>query len=151
MSKLKRYGRWVENPEGFIENPINCLYEVYTNNLGDHGHQCSRKRGYGPDGLYCKMHAKKMQERDNDAENADNLAEPNDDSMSQKEIDYEPIRYMELDLEDKKKQWLHKYGWEERCDFIDCGWRWCKEINGKLMMCDMSEAINLEYNYITNI
>ena len=27
---------------------------------GWHFHQCTRKRGYGPDGKYCKQHAKRF-------------------------------------------------------------------------------------------
>ena len=30
-----------------------CVTSIYT---GYCIHQCSRKRGYGPDGLYCKQH-----------------------------------------------------------------------------------------------
>ena len=68
------------------------------------------------------------------------------DIMSEKERTYEPIRIMELEVERKKKAWLRKYGWKETCDFVDTYWRWCKKIKGKLYMCDMQEAINIEYN-----
>lgn len=50
-----RYGQWVGWPHGFAYNQSRCAYEV-----GDAGfrHQCNRKPGHGPDGLYCKQHAR---------------------------------------------------------------------------------------------
>ncbi|KKN26089.1 hypothetical protein LCGC14_0878060 [marine sediment metagenome] len=71
------------------------------------------------------------------------------DEMSEKEQSFESIRLMELELINKKALWLKKYGWDQSCDFIDSSWRWCKEINGKKMMCDRDEAINIEYNYLS--
>ena len=68
------------------------------------------------------------------------------DEMKPKEKTYEPIAIMELEIEKKKKAWLTKYGWKERCDFVDSYWRWCKKIGKVMMMCDMGEAINIEYN-----
>lgn len=52
----KRYGEWAGNEKGSPENKTRCIEEV----CGDFAyfHQCSRKRGHGPDGLYCKQHAK---------------------------------------------------------------------------------------------
>lgn len=68
--------------------------------------------------------------------------------MSQKALDFEKIQIKENEVKNSKGLWLKKLGWKYRCDFVDGGWRWCKEIEGKMMMCDMSEAINIEYNYI---
>lgn len=73
-----------------------------------------------------------------------------DDQMKPKERTYEPIRIMEMEVESLKKKWLQKYGWAERCDFVDTYSRWCKEIGGVLYMCDMGEAINIEYNCLDN-
>ena len=70
------------------------------------------------------------------------------DEMSIKEQSYEPIRLMENELEDAKRKWLEKYGWEQRCDFIDACWRWCKEIEGKMMMCTEDKAIRIERDYL---
>jgi len=68
------------------------------------------------------------------------------DKITDKELSYEPIQLMEIELKEKKKAWIAKYGWEYRCDFVDSCWRWCKMIKGELMMCDLEEAINIEYN-----
>ena len=58
MSDIKRtYGSWAGNPKGVPEDKDRCIERV----LGVRewvSHQCSRKRGYGIDGLYCKQHAK---------------------------------------------------------------------------------------------
>ncbi len=36
-----------------------CCVEV-SDSPGWNWHQCSRKRGHGPDSAYCKQHAKKL-------------------------------------------------------------------------------------------
>lgn len=57
-----RYGTWAGNPSGDRYDPNRCAAEV----VDDWCHfQCSRKNGHGPDGLYCKQHAK-MVEKQND-------------------------------------------------------------------------------------
>jgi hypothetical protein len=48
-----RYGAWAGNPAGFPADPLRCVTEV---NDGYRFHQCTRKRGHGPDGAYCKQH-----------------------------------------------------------------------------------------------
>lgn len=52
----RRYGQWAGNPRGQAEDTSRCIESVYPNTRGGHEHQCQRKRGYGPDGLYCKIH-----------------------------------------------------------------------------------------------
>lgn len=42
-----------------LEDPKRCIAEVPLQPGGWHWIQCSRKRGYGEDGLYCKQHAKR--------------------------------------------------------------------------------------------
>lgn len=71
-----------------------------------------------------------------------------EDEMSKKELSYEPIRLMEIDLQNNRQKWLTKYGWEESCDFPDSCWRWCKTIDGKMMMCRESEAIKIERDFV---
>jgi len=41
-----------------------CIAKV-ADDTGWHFYQCSRKRGYGKDGKYCKQHAKRYPSRDN--------------------------------------------------------------------------------------
>lgn len=38
------------------ENPERCIEEVSDRGRWAHYHQCTNKRGYGPDGLYCAIH-----------------------------------------------------------------------------------------------
>jgi len=52
------YDSWAGNPKGTPEDPTRCIAEV-RDFTGWHYLQCSRKRGYGPNGLFCKQHAKK--------------------------------------------------------------------------------------------
>jgi len=56
MSRI--YDQWAGNPKGVKEDLARCVQNV-GDFTGWHFNQCARKRGYGPDGLYCKQHAKK--------------------------------------------------------------------------------------------
>jgi hypothetical protein len=58
----RRYSVWNGNPSGNPEDPSRCIEEIWPTDGGWIPYQCSRKRGHGPDGLYCKQHAKKHQE-----------------------------------------------------------------------------------------
>jgi hypothetical protein len=53
----RRYGAWAGNPKGRQENPDNCIASIYANSRDMISCQCSKKRGKGPDGLYCGTHA----------------------------------------------------------------------------------------------
>lgn len=55
---LRRYNKWAGNPNGHKEDVSRCIVSVTPNERGGfaHSHQCNRKRGHGPDGLYCKQH-----------------------------------------------------------------------------------------------
>lgn len=49
-----RYGRSSANPQGFPPDSKRCV-----SNVGySIARQCTRRRGHGPDGLYCWQHAK---------------------------------------------------------------------------------------------
>lgn len=48
------YGKWAGNPKGTKEDPTRCIEAVRSDPWISC--QCSRKRGFGPDGLYCKQH-----------------------------------------------------------------------------------------------
>jgi len=50
-----RYGCWAGAPKGHPYREGKCAAEVCRDYIF---HQCSRKNGYGPGGLYCKQHAK---------------------------------------------------------------------------------------------
>ncbi len=54
------YGKWAGDPKGRVEDITRCVEKVYdASGYGAYvNHQCSRKRGQGADGLYCKQHAK---------------------------------------------------------------------------------------------
>lgn len=54
----KRYGQTSANKNGLPEDKTRCVEAVWGGYLGMFEHQCQRKRGYGPDGKYCKQHAK---------------------------------------------------------------------------------------------
>lgn len=41
-----------------MTDPKRCI-EVVADPTGWHFYQCSRKRGYGKNGLFCKQHAKR--------------------------------------------------------------------------------------------
>jgi hypothetical protein len=57
---MRTYGAWAGYPAGTEEDPKCCVIEVWDQSGRSMiSHQCSRKRGYGPSGLYCKQHSKK--------------------------------------------------------------------------------------------
>ena len=70
------------------------------------------------------------------------------EEMTPKEESYEPIRLLALKLENERSRWLGKNGWEQSCQFPDSCWRWCKEIEGKMMMCNKTEAIKIERDFV---
>lgn len=59
----RRYGAWAGNPKGKAEDPTRCIKEVWPVDFGMIPYQCFRKRGHGPDGLYCKQHAAMEEKR----------------------------------------------------------------------------------------
>ena len=56
-----KYGTWAGNPSGYPFLKSQCAAECYDD-FTRRFFQCSRKPGHGPDGLYCKQHAKKVLE-----------------------------------------------------------------------------------------
>ena len=50
----KSYGAWAGNRAGRKPDFTRCCESVSADSW--HFRQCSRKRGYGPDGAYCKQH-----------------------------------------------------------------------------------------------
>ena len=51
-----RYNRWSGNPKGTLYDPARCCEEVSDGGRMMTTHQCNKKPGHGPDGLYCKQH-----------------------------------------------------------------------------------------------
>ena len=55
-----RYNSWAGNSKGNPYEEIHCAYEV-LDTARWLTYQCSRKKGHGPAGLYCKQHAKMVE------------------------------------------------------------------------------------------
>ncbi len=53
----RRYDESSINSKGIPEDKTRCVEAVWDD-TGWHSFQCKRKRGYGPNGEYCKQHAK---------------------------------------------------------------------------------------------
>lgn len=53
----RRYGRWGGNPDGTKENEDHCVAEVSSGGRSVLFRQCSRQRGHGEGGLFCKQHS----------------------------------------------------------------------------------------------
>ena len=53
------YGQWAGNERGQAEDKTRCIESVYPPGRSFVPHQCYRKRGEGPLGLYCKQHGKR--------------------------------------------------------------------------------------------
>jgi hypothetical protein len=58
----RRYGEWAGNPKGRPEDKTRCIEEVWPRANTWVPYQCSRPRGHGPDGLWCKQHARRALE-----------------------------------------------------------------------------------------
>lgn len=51
---------WAGNPNGMAEVETRCVEEIHESGRGGMFRQCDRKRGFGPDELYCKKHAEQF-------------------------------------------------------------------------------------------
>lgn len=58
LLELRTYTSWAGNNRGVPEDRTRCIAKVSYSGRSVLLRQCSRKRGYGKDGLYCKTHAK---------------------------------------------------------------------------------------------
>ena len=55
----RRYGKLRGGQRGTkAEDPTRCIVEIWPSTVWVSSYQCSRPRGHGPGGLYCKQHAK---------------------------------------------------------------------------------------------
>jgi len=59
---MRMYRIWAGNPKGNKENPTKCVVSVADGGRSVLSHQCRNKRGFGPNGLYCRRHAKMIEE-----------------------------------------------------------------------------------------
>lgn len=50
------YGKWSGRPEGNKPNYDNCCAEIPRAKGAYIMKQCERRKGYGPNGNYCKQH-----------------------------------------------------------------------------------------------
>lgn len=51
-----KYGAWAGDPQGRAPNYMRCCENVYSRERWGRFYQCTRPRGHGPDGAYCKQH-----------------------------------------------------------------------------------------------
>jgi hypothetical protein len=56
----RRYGVWAGDPAGRAEDTTRCIEKV-QDPVSRQFYQCSRRRGYGPNGEFCKQHGKKAE------------------------------------------------------------------------------------------
>lgn len=52
------YGEYPENTTKCIKHLTMRYRHMFTLEMKSHEYQCTRKRGHGKDGLYCKQHSK---------------------------------------------------------------------------------------------
>ena len=58
---VRRYGVWVGNRQGTPEDPMRCVEGIWERAVE---RQCTRKRGHGPDGEYCRQHTDALARRE---------------------------------------------------------------------------------------
>lgn len=56
----RRYGAWAGAPVEYPERVEDCVVEVSVGRRNALFHQCGRRRGHGPLGLYCRQHARML-------------------------------------------------------------------------------------------
>ena len=56
------YGVWSGKPRGIPEDPERCAEEIMEAGSFGIGRQCSRRRGHGPGGEYCRVHGRQHEE-----------------------------------------------------------------------------------------
>lgn len=51
-----KYGAWAGLPDGHKPDFTRCCEEVWSRERWSRHYQCTKPRGHGPDGAYCKQH-----------------------------------------------------------------------------------------------
>jgi len=113
-AKAYRYNRWGGNPKGTAYNAERCCEPVWKPGRGAMQHQCRRKPGFGPHGLYCKQH-------DPEAV-AKRTAELEARHKSKYEKEMAPYRAMEKLPEIEQQLAEAKKLLVELMHMIDCDW-----------------------------
>ena len=57
---MRRYRQWAGNEAGITEDVTKCIASVSDGGRSMLFHQCELRRGKGPGGLYCGIHAKQI-------------------------------------------------------------------------------------------
>jgi hypothetical protein len=57
----RRYGQWAGQLNGRREDITRCVVEIFPRDAYI-SRQCRRLKGYGPEGEYCKQHAKRFED-----------------------------------------------------------------------------------------
>lgn len=52
----EKYGAWAGFPAGHKPDLSRCCEAVWSRERWSRQYQCTKPRGYGPDGAYCKQH-----------------------------------------------------------------------------------------------
>ena len=55
----RRYGTWAGCPKGHPEDVVRCAEAIYDSVNRYYSRQCTRVRGFGLNGEFCKQHAKR--------------------------------------------------------------------------------------------
>ncbi len=62
-AKPRIFQKWAGNPEGVPEDKTRCAQYIWGDDSTPGGRQCFFRRGHGPDGEWCKLHAKRIERR----------------------------------------------------------------------------------------
>lgn len=84
------YGAWAGNPKGTPENTTQCIEEVMEKGRGIGFYQCTKKRGHGEGGLYCKVHDPEYIKAKRKAEQ-DKLAKESAENNARYELQYTAV------------------------------------------------------------
>lgn len=69
-------------------------------------------------------------------------------------VNYEDIREAMDRARQLEKLYLTQYGWEEKCNFPDHCWRWCKKLEDDRIICVRAATaitIQQELDYMAEI
>lgn len=91
-AKAYRYGAWAGMPKGVAYRVGECAAEVWDSGRGARHHQCGRKSGHGPDGIFCPSHDPTRIKKREDAREAKWKAKNDEESAIQAEAEALSVR-----------------------------------------------------------